>query len=309
MESDLKNRGRLIPVILITLGAACFAAGVVLFFQEHPGILSVKQDNPSEVTVSVSTAETVVSVSSVPEPEPVEDIEPSPDILPDDISGNLIAGAGNYEISIRAVENPYKDYFLQNSDMAGWLSIPDTTIDYPVMWTPENEDYYLYKGFDKKWSGDGCPILDTDSSMNPLTTNLIIHGHNNKGRMFNILLKYADKEYMDQHPNIYLYAEDCEHIYQVMAVFRSKVFYTTDTCFKYYKFFNAFSEEEFNDFYDNVKEMSLYDTGVTAQFGDHFLTLSTCSAHTENGRFVVVAKEIEHGDIYLPFAKEQENDN
>ena len=58
--------------------------------------------------------------------------------------------------------------------------------------------------------------------------------------------------------------------------------------------------KEFDDFYNNIKQLSQYDTGVTAQFGDHFLTLSTCVYHVEQGRFVVVAKETEPGDHYLP---------
>ena len=52
------------------------------------------------------------------------------------------------------------------------------------------------------------------------------------------------------------------------------------------------TEEEFNDFYENIKKLSIYDTGVTAEFGDHFITLSTCVSHVPTGRFVVVAKEI-----------------
>ena len=59
-------------------------------------------------------------------------------------------------------------------------------------------------------------------------------------------------------------------------------------------------QEEFDDFYNNIKQLSQYDTGVTAEFGDHFLTLSTCVYHVEQGRFVVVAKETEPGDHYLP---------
>ena len=78
----------------------------------------------------------------------------------------------------------------------------------------------------------------------------------------------------------------------------------SDECFKYYKFFEAKDEKEFEDFYNNVKEMSLYDTGVEAKYGDKFLTLSTCSYHTQNGRFVVVCKEIDPGDYYEAFENE-----
>lgn len=68
--------------------------------------------------------------------------------------------------------------------------------------------------------------------------------------------------------------------------------------FKYYDFFETEDETEFRDFYDNIKKMSLYDTGVEAQLGDQFLTLSTCAYHVEDGRFVVVAKETGREEKY-----------
>lgn len=205
------------------------------------------------------------------------------------------------EPTVAPIQNPYTDSFLANEDMAAWLLIPGTNIDYPVMWTPEDENYYLYRGFDKSDNVNGSLILDTDSSLNPPTTNLIIHGHNMKsGAMFGNLTDYEDRDYYEDHKQIILYTEDCQRNYEVIAVFRSQVYKKSDNVFKFYKFFQADSEEEFNDFYQNIKELSLYDTGVTAEFGDRFITLSTCVYHVEQGRFVVVAKEVESGDTYLP---------
>ena len=189
--------------------------------------------------------------------------------------------------------SPYSDYFTKYPDIAAWFQIPDTIIDYPVMWTPEDETYYLYKHYDGSENINGSLLLDTDSSLDPLTTNLIIHGHNMKsGAMFGYLPMYEKFSYYEQHKEMLLYTPDGERTYEVIAVFRSQVFKKKDTCFKYYKFFQANTEEEFKDFYDNIKALSIYDTGVTAEFGDHFITLSTCVSHVENGRFVVVAKEI-----------------
>lgn len=203
------------------------------------------------------------------------------------------------------VENPYKKAFLANEDMAAWLQIPDTNIDYPVMWTPEDENYYLYRDFDGSDNKNGCLILDTDSSLEPLTTNLIIHGHNMRsGAMFGNLTDYEDKKYYENHKQIVLYTKECQRNYEVIAVFRSQVYKKSDQVFKFYKFFQADTQEEFDDFYDNIKALSLYDTGVTAEFGDCFLTLSTCVYHVEQGRFVVVAKEVESGDSYLPVQEE-----
>lgn len=199
------------------------------------------------------------------------------------------------------VENPYKASYQANSDMYAWLQIPGTNVDYPVMWTPEDENKYLYLDFDGKDNKNGSLLLDTDSCLSPLSTNLIIHGHNMKsGAMFGNLTDYEDENYYQNHKNIILYTEECQRNYEIVAVFRSQVYKKSDEVFKFYKFFQADTREEFDDFYNNIKNLSLYDTGVTATFGDHFLTLSTCVYHVTNGRFVVVAKEVEPGDSYIP---------
>lgn len=191
--------------------------------------------------------------------------------------------------------NPYAAVFAQNEDMAAWLSIEGTVIDYPVMQTMEDENYYLKRGFDGKDNENGCLILDTDSQITePVSTNLIIHGHNMKsGAMFGTLPQYEDADYCKEHQYIKLYTKEEEKTYQVISVFRSQVYKKSDQVFKFYKFFQADIQEEFDDWYDNIKKLAEFDTGVTAQFGDRFLTLSTCVYHVENGRLVVVAKEIQ----------------
>ncbi len=227
---------------------------------------------------------TVVPATPTPEPTPEPTATPEPTPAP--------------------VTNPYRDSFLANKDMAAWIQVPGTVIDYPVMWTPTDEEYYLYRDFDGSKNQNGCLILDTDSSVDPLTTNLIIHGHNMKsGAMFGSILKYEQESYYQEHKNIILYTEGVQRNYEIIAVFRSQVYRKSDQVFKFYKFFQANTEEEFEDFYKNIKALSLYDTNVTAEFGDHFITLSTCTYHVENGRFVVVAKETEPGDTYLPITQ------
>ncbi|MCH5275905.1 MAG: class B sortase [Lachnospiraceae bacterium] len=198
-------------------------------------------------------------------------------------------------------ENPYSEYFLQNADMVAWLQIDGMKIDYPVMWTPGDEEYYLSRDFEGHSDSNGCLLLDTDSSLDPLTTNLIIHGHHMRsGAMFGKLEDYKDPQFAKEHDTILLYTENGIRTYEVLAVFYSQVYYQSDEVFKYYAFFQADTQEEFDDFYDNIMELSLYDTGVTAEFGDHFLTLSTCAYHVDYGRFVVVAKEVSYTECYLP---------
>lgn len=209
------------------------------------------------------------------------------------------------EIQTEEMLPEYRKLYEQNQDLIGWLSIEDTVIDYPVMQTPEEETYYLHLGFDKKQNKNGSLIMDTDSVVGVGTakkgyqngfspsTNLIIHGHTMKsGEMFGSLLKYKDKEYGMEHKRIHFDSLYEKREYELIAVFYSQVFYEKEEVFKYYKFFQADTQEEFDDWYYNIKEMSLYDTGVTAELGDEFITLSCCSYHVEDGRFVVVGKRI-----------------
>ena len=77
-----------------------------------------------------------------------------------------------------------------------------------------------------------------------------------------------------------------------MYVFRSRVYREDEIVFKYYQFIDANGEQEFNSYMKEMAAMSFYDTGVTAEYGDQLLTLSTCDYQETNGRFVVVAKKI-----------------
>ena len=77
-----------------------------------------------------------------------------------------------------------------------------------------------------------------------------------------------------------------------MYVFRSKIYEESEIVFKYYQFTDAVSETEFESNMKQMADMSLYDTGVSAEYGDELLTLSTCDYYTSDGRFVVVAKKI-----------------
>ena len=278
---------KVISIIFSLIAIGCLISAIVLFI--HHRIKDRQYEEALEAArVEAENIETENSLSDA-----IADKDIS---LPDE---NIDIDEDIPEI--QAVPNPYAESFLANEDMAGWLVIPGTVIDYPIMWTPDDENYYLYRDFNKADNANGCLILDTDSSLNPLTTNLIIHGHNMKsGAMFGNLTDYENEDYYKEHKQIILYTEECQRNYEVIAVFRSQVYKKSDDVFKFYKFFEANSEEEFNDFYNNIKNLSLYDTGVSAEFGDNFITLSTCVYHVTNGRFVVVAKEVESGDTYLP---------
>ena len=195
-------------------------------------------------------------------------------------------------VSLPDVLDEYKTLYEKNKRLIGWLKIDDTIIDYPVMQTDDN-DYYLTHNFNQEYDSNGSIFLDKDCVIYPRSTNLIVYGHHMKsGKMFGQLQKYASKSYWEKHSTIQFDSIYEKAEYQVMFAFRSQVYNDNDIVFKYYQFIDANSEEEFNSYMTEMEALSLYDTGVTASYGDSLLTLSTCDNSQTDGRFVVVAKRI-----------------
>lgn len=187
----------------------------------------------------------------------------------------------------------YKKLFNMNKKLIGWLKIDDTNIDYPVMQTSDNV-YYLTHNINQEEDRNGALFMDAGCDVINGSTNYIIYGHNMRsGNMFGKLSKYKKESYYQEHKYITFDTIYEKGTYEVMFAFESKVYKEDDVAFKYYQFIDANSEVEFNSYMAEMASWSLYDTGVTAQYGDQLLTLSTCDKTvTENGRFVVVAKRI-----------------
>lgn len=114
----------------------------------------------------------------------------------------------------------------------------------------------------------------------------------NNGNMFNTLPKYADPEYWETHRIIYFDTRYVRGEYEVIAAFYGKIPAEGEQGFRYYQYTDLTDPETFAAYVSQVKALSAYDTGLHAEYGDELITLSTCSYHTVNGRFVVVAKKI-----------------
>lgn len=163
-------------------------------------------------------------------------------------------------------------------------------IDYPVMYRPSEENYYLHRDFNGEYSANGCLFLS--ELCNPATSdNLIIYGHHmNSGKMFAALEQYKDSAFYLEHPLISYDTLHGSETYQVFAVFCTPVYTGND--FPYYTFTKAEDAADYREYIKEVKERALYDTGISAVFGDKLLTLSTCEYSQRNGRVVVMAKKI-----------------
>lgn len=206
----------------------------------------------------------------------------------------------NIEIDTTQVTETKTERILQleelqkeNNEIIGWLEIQDTNINLPVCQTTDN-DFYLTHNYKKEDSKAGSLFLDKDFDLVNGSSNYLIYGHRNtKGLMFEDLMKYAKEDFYKEHTKIKFTTNKEDSTYEIMSVFYSRVYYKSEkNVFRYYYFVNANNEQEYNDFVNNAKKVSIYDTGVNANYGDQLLTLSTCEYSQKDGRFVVVAKKI-----------------
>lgn len=183
----------------------------------------------------------------------------------------------------------YTELYFQNTDMVGWVSVANTNINYPVMQTPDNPNFYLKHGFDKTYSDYGCPYIQENCDVKTPSDNLIIYGHHMKnGTMFSDLTKFEDKSFWENHKTITFNTLTDKQEYEVVAVFKTVAY--SQEGFRYYDFVNADTAEDFDSYIAKCKELALFDTGVNAQYGDKLITLSTCEYSRNNGRLAVVAK-------------------
>lgn len=258
-----KNLRRLLVVVF----AAVFviSAGYLAWYYIDSAVQENRYDALSDLHQNVTPRPSVTA----PVPEQTQpETEPQSTILPD-----------------------LQPLYEQNPDIVGWLTVPGTVIDYPVMQTKDRPNYYLRRNFDGKKHNAGCLYAAEPCDIFTPSDNITIYGHRMKnGSMFASLEKFTDADYCKENPYIYFDTLYSLHTYQVMSVFI--VSSTVGEGFAYHEFVTAENEQDFDNFVDTCKELALYDTGVDAAYGDKLVTLSTCDYSLVNGRLVVVAKRV-----------------
>lgn len=158
------------------------------------------------------------------------------------------------------------------------------------MQTIGKPNYYLKRNFEKQYSDYGVPYVQENCDLE-FSDNCVLYGHHmNNGTMFSDLCKYADEDFYREHKTICFDTLSGFGEYEVIAAFKTAAY--SQQGFKYYHFTLADSAEDFDAYISKCKELALYDTGVTAEYGDRLITLSTCEYSRNNGRMVVVAKQV-----------------
>ena len=255
-------------LVLITFALVIAVAGSG-FWLVHYFIDSREQKETYE-----TLAEEFV-LESMPTPEsttPAENSSPTENSSEPAESVSLTTATPRHDLAALASEN---------SDCVGWLTIPDTGIDYPVMHTPNDPEHYLRRDFYGNSASGGTPFLDGRNLAEAENQNLILYGHNMMdGSMFKPLISYLEPSFRETHQEIYLELSEKQYRYKVLAVVE------TSTTSPFYTFTSLADPTAASDFRATLLKETNLDVVHQA---DGYLTLSTCNNGGGDSRVLVIA--------------------
>ena len=260
----------LVILLVVLLGIFCFS-GYQIYAYISDGIRSNEQYDQLADLVNQNTHPTETTP-----PSPTEDPAPQPE--------------SSQPTDPTSIEE-YQAVYNLNSDTVGWIRIEGTKINYPVMQTPDNPDFYLKRDFNKEKSDWGAIYVREQCDVNKPSDNVTIYGHCMRdGSMFAQLHEYRDKTFWEEHKLIYFDTLEEYHVYEIFGVFVTSA--NVGEGFSYHQMVDAKDEGDFDNFISNIRKLSLYDTGIVPKYGDKVICLSTSEYSMDNGRLVVAARRV-----------------
>lgn len=267
------------------------AAVVVLFWDYISPVIFPRADyDKPEVTATAeatATPKPTQSPTKKPSATPKATPTPTPEPTPTPVNTTM--------------KDEYAQLYEENNDLIGWLTVPGTNVDYPVVQGEDNE-YYLNHNYEGKNDSQGWPFLGVEGDVLYENKNLVIHGHNQRnGRMFGTLQSYdtvtngkTSLEFYKNNPiftfdTIY---EEGEGTYAICAVMLLNADLQYGSIFNF--MYNDFSDDEhFLLFAEHIMRRSLIDTGIEIEADDQLLMLSTCTKRQlSDARLVIVGVKI-----------------
>lgn len=256
-------------LVLITFALVIAVAGCG-FWLVHYFIDSREQRQTYETLAEEFVLESAASV-----PSESSSSSPSPDEAGEEPGSSPVDDLGappRHDLAALAAENP---------DCAGWITIPDTGIDYPVMQTPEDPEHYLRLDFYGNSASGGTPFLDGRNLAEAENQNLIVYGHNMMdGSMFKPLINYLDADFRETHRDIFLELNGKQYHYEVLAVVETSV---DSPLYRYTELGDPEKESAFRSALFGAADLEVI------HHTDGYLTLSTCNNGGGDSRVLVVA--------------------
>lgn len=201
------------------------------------------------------------------------------------------------ELTDEQVREQIKKLQEINPDIIGWIRIPNTVIDYPVLQSSEDSpEYYLYRNYKKEYTQYGSIFLQAGTALDGSDQDLVLYGHSmNDGRMFASLLRFGDMDVYKQSPVIPFNTAEGGGKWKIISVFKTNTDESQGELFPYtYSHFN--SDSSYLNFVYQVRQRSIINTGVDFNEKDTIITLSTCSYEFDGFRTVVVARKVREGE-------------
>lgn len=248
----------------------------------HQGGLTIGQSDPNQGTQEQASAE---------ETEPKE--------------GEISEAGSEAGDSFEPVMLPeYRKLYEINSDIVGWLNIGDGLLSTPVM--QRDNEYYLTHDFYGEEDKHGQVFLDKGNSPQLTDDNTILYGHNitSDRSMFNILTRYKDPQFAQEHPVIQLNTLYNRRQYAVAAVYIASTRPEHGELFDYISYLKFSTRDAKQAYISQIQKRSLIDTGVKLTADDRLLTLSTCTYEFADARLVVVARQLREGETAEDFGGE-----
>ncbi len=193
-------------------------------------------------------------------------------------------------------QSKYEELKAQNEDTVGWIYIGGTKVDNVLMQKKDEKDFYIDKGFDKKYLYEGTLYISDISDLTSPSDVVIMYGHNMKDRtMFGSLREFEDPEFLSKNDMIIVDNLEDRKEYEITHVMRIRVNVSGGDDFPYYTYSDFKDEENYNSFIEQCNSHVLYDSGKTTEYGDKFVMLTTCEYTYDDGtgRLVIMGKELE----------------
>lgn len=304
MRKSIIIRISIVTVLLI----GCICGGIYIYnyyqdsYEEDEQIKNAKnliiENNDPEPTIKPVEETTVIAIPTEVPTNNTEKVVKIPTeervILYDDTEEESDYDGEEPEETKPTGGTTKKNYTVicdENPDYVGWITVPGTRIDYPVVLNSEDPEKYLHTNFYGNYSYAGTPFCYFHTDIERPSDNIMIYGHNMKsGTMFHDLHKYKEESFYKEHKTFDFNSIYEDNTYEIMAVLLTDA---NAGNYEKYTILN-FSEDTYNEFIKYLKKNALYNTEALdrAVFGDKLVSLTTCAYHTDNGRIVVIGRKI-----------------
>lgn len=226
----------------------------------------------------------------------------------EDLSNLVTNSTSQNEETEDDVVPDYSPVLKQNDDLVGWIKVPNTKINHPVVQSGSN-DYYLNHNFEKEYDYRGAIFMDYRNDAINLDSNTIIYGHNAYDTtMFSQLVQYEDVDFYKKSPIIEFNTLDANYKWKIYGVFITNATASEDNGYIFNYIYPYMDGENFDGFIDEVNKRRLYTTDVDINDDDKMLVLSTCvraldlknkygkTTYRADARLVVIARMVRDGE-------------